>query len=376
MVRAVPPRVWRAANEGIGLNTLRVALEQHFVAVDGCVYTDIAFNYDYWRQYLEVFDSVEPIARIADVAAVPQGWVRADGPRVRFRAIRDYRGLWQFLRRLPGVFADCRKAVAEPGPVLLRMGNISQMCWLNLLFARRPYAYEVVGHAGEGALHVRNVQRWGLNRLLCRVLHGLCGIQTGGAACASYVGNYVRGLYPTRSRREWVFSSVNLDAAAFGQPRPAATFDVNRIRIVSIGRMEPEKGHRTLLEAVAVLRRRGRTGLTVELAGPGSQIEPLRQFASESGLSDVVTVAGAVPPGCGVRAVLDRADLFVLPSLTEGMPRALLEAMAWGVPAIGSAAGGIMELLGSSCLVAPGEATALADKIAAAGRFVIVGYEF
>lgn len=67
--------------------------------------------------------------------------------------------------------------------------------------------------------------------------------------------------------------------------------------------------------------------------------------------------------GDPVRQILDSSDLFVLPSRTEGLPRALIEAMARGLPCIGSAVGGIPELIDTSEMVPPGDPAALAAKI-------------
>jgi glycosyltransferase involved in cell wall biosynthesis len=72
---------------------------------------------------------------------------------------------------------------------------------------------------------------------------------------------------------------------------------------------------------------------------------------------------GELPAGEAVRAELDRADLFVLPSRTEGLPRAMLEAMARALPCLGSTVGGIPELLPPEDMVSPGDVTALARKI-------------
>lgn len=343
---------------------LAVAIEQHFVEVEGKVYTDIAFDYDYWREYLEVFDRVEPVARVGKADKVPDGWVRADGPGVRFHKVCDYLGFWSFLRHWPRVLRDCARALGQPGPVLLRMGNISLMCWLYLVLNGRPYAFEVVGHAGQGATMVKNVQIFKLGHLIGFIQHYLCRVQAAGAACASYVSQYVRSLYPARRGREWVFSSVKLPEDVFCVPREAKAFKHEPHRIVSVGRIEPEKGHHILIQAMAELGRKGESRVTLDIVGPGSQIEPLKQLCGELGLADRVRLLGRIPPGEPIRDLLDQADLFVLPSLTEGMPRALLEAMARGVPAIGSRAGGIVELLPSESLVEPGDPQALADKIA------------
>ena len=72
---------------------------------------------------------------------------------------------------------------------------------------------------------------------------------------------------------------------------------------------------------------------------------------------------GQLSAGEAVRALLDAADLFLLPSRTEGLPRAMIEAMARALPCIGSTVGGIPELLAPEDMVPPGDAGALARKI-------------
>jgi glycosyltransferase involved in cell wall biosynthesis len=80
-------------------------------------------------------------------------------------------------------------------------------------------------------------------------------------------------------------------------------------------------------------------------------------------LQQQICFAGQVPSGHAIRSYLDKADLFVLPSRTEGLPRALIEAMARALPCIGSAVGGIPELLIDDDLVTPGCVDDLAEKI-------------
>ncbi len=364
-IEGVSERARHGARQGF--TSLRVALEQHFVEVEGWIYTDIAFGYDYWREYLAVFESVHPIARVRVARDVPDGWIRADGPGVHFHRVYDYRGFWRFLGCFPRVIRDCRRALAGPGPVLLRTGNISLMCWLNLVLSRRPYAIEVVGHAGEGAATVPSIRRFGLGRVIAGVLHQTCRIQAWQAECASYVSEFVQRLYPTGNGREWVFSGVKLTDGSFGRPRQRADFGESPLRIISVGRIEREKGHHVAVEAVALLARRN-VPVRLSLVGPGSQIEPLRQLANHLGIADRVQLLGLVPPGDRLQALLRDNHLFVLPSLTEGMPRALLEAMATGLPAIGSSVGGVVEILDPDALVPPNYPQALADRIATLAR--------
>src|SRR6202042_2877537 len=82
------------------------------------------------------------------------------------------------------------------------------------------------------------------------------------------------------------------------------------------------------------------------------------------GIEAQVEFVGSVTAGEPVRHELDQADLFILPSRAEGVPRAMLEAMARGLPCIGSSIGGIPELLHKEDLVPADDPAALAKVIA------------
>jgi glycosyltransferase involved in cell wall biosynthesis len=80
-------------------------------------------------------------------------------------------------------------------------------------------------------------------------------------------------------------------------------------------------------------------------------------------MMECVSFLGQIPRGKPVIEQLDAADLFVLPSFTEGLPRSLIEAMARGLPCLASNVGGIPELLASEDLMPPGDVATLAAKI-------------
>jgi glycosyltransferase involved in cell wall biosynthesis len=110
-----------------------------------------------------------------------------------------------------------------------------------------------------------------------------------------------------------------------------------------------------------------RDGLDLELVllGDGKHRAELEARASGHGLGDRVRFRGSVPMGAPVRAELDRADLFVLPSRADTVPKAMLEAMARALPCIGSTVGGFAELVPAEDLVSPNDAGALAATIRA-----------
>ena len=117
-----------------------------------------------------------------------------------------------------------------------------------------------------------------------------------------------------------------------------------------------------LIDAVAACTREG-LDLRLTIVGDGKERPVLEARARALGLGPRVRFLGQLPAGEAVRAELDRADLFVLPSRQEGLPRAMVEAMARALPCIGSTVGGIPELLPPEDLVPPGDVGTLARKI-------------
>ena len=140
--------------------------------------------------------------------------------------------------------------------------------------------------------------------------------------------------------------------------------DGGELRLLSVGRLEREKGHTFLLDAVARLRDRG-AAVHLELVGDGTLMGSLRDQARVHGIEDRVTFAGAVGQDT-IRENYRRADAFCLPSLGEGIPVVLMEALATGLPAIASNTMGIPELIedGETGLLVPaGRPDELADAI-------------
>lgn len=115
------------------------------------------------------------------------------------------------------------------------------------------------------------------------------------------------------------------------------------LRAVCVGRLSAEKGHHGLLAALAQLRGLA-PDVRVTLIGDGPLRGELESRARELGLDDSVEFAGARPEAEVLRAVAG-ADLFVLPSLMEGLPVVLMEAMALGVPVLAPHVAGIPELV-------------------------------
>ena len=113
--------------------------------------------------------------------------------------------------------------------------------------------------------------------------------------------------------------------------------------IVSVGRLTAEKGHQYLIEALYLLNTKfNRQDFTATILGDGALRTQLAQLANRYHLSDQIQMPGFCDD---IFFMLSTAHLFVLPSLHESSPNALIEAMGVGLPCIASSVGGVLDLI-------------------------------
>ena len=145
--------------------------------------------------------------------------------------------------------------------------------------------------------------------------------------------------------------------------RRALGLDPGQPVVLSVGRLNVMKGHRYLVAAVPEIARRV-PDVAVVVIGAGHLEGALRAQADELGVGDRVHLPGHRPDA---RMLLDAADVFALPSRSEGMPLALLEAMDAGLPVVATRVIGSAEVVAegeTGLLVRPRDPAALAAAVA------------
>ncbi|MDB5936290.1 MAG: hypothetical protein JWQ01_3634 [Massilia sp.] len=148
-------------------------------------------------------------------------------------------------------------------------------------------------------------------------------------------------------------------------PRAIDRADEEPGRILFLGRVDAGKGVYELLAAVAALAP-GHPRLHLVIGGVG-ELDAVRERAAELGIEDRLTLAGWLDGAAKARE-LARAQVFCLPSHAEGLPMAMLEAMAAAKPVVSTTVGGIPEAIDDGVdglLIAPGDVPALTAALGA-----------
>jgi sugar transferase (PEP-CTERM/EpsH1 system associated) len=181
------------------------------------------------------------------------------------------------------------------------------------------------------------------------------------------------GVPPRRVTQ--IYNGVDTERFAPAAPAPSATAAAEAaallppafqgpglLRIGTVGRLQAVKDQASLLQAFAALLQREpalRERARLLVVGDGPLEQPLRQQAQALGIAALTWFSG---PSSKVPALLRAIDVFVLPSLNEGISNTILEALATGLPVLASDAGGNPELVTpdlSGALFAPGDVQAL-----------------
>lgn len=308
---------------------------------DGRVWCDNQFNFPYafWQRYLTTFDGVIVAARVATVKSAESHWREVTGAGVSVHALPFYIGPWMYLRSWLRIRQSIHSLVRNDCAYILRVpSTLADSLVVELKKRSLAYGVEVVGDPWEvfGPGVFKHFLRPFFRLWFTYQLKRVCA----GAAASSYVTERaLQARYPSPLAKVSIAaSSIELKEEAIAAAPRKYT---HATQLVFVGTLEQhQKGVDVLLDALVFL-----PDVRLTILGDGRVRSELEAQADRLGLLARVQFLGAVPAGEEVRRALDAADIFVLPSRGEGLPRAMIEAMARGLFCIGTQIGGTQELL-------------------------------
>ncbi len=301
-------------------------------------------------RYTEVFEQVNIMCRVHNVEdekTLPVGGQGVDV--IALPPVHGWRDLMRYGPEIVRAFFD----IPRDAVVLLRVPGIYPiLAWLILVLRRRPYGVEAMADAdaqftpGAYQKRFRSIYRVVWTRMM--------KLQCRHAAASSYVTrNALQSQFPPgRDRPSFSYTTLDLpEQSLVRRPRSLTSFQKQEIILINVAMMQKHlKGQDLIIRAVSRLLQSG-IRLKLWLVGDGDTRGEFEGLAADLGISENVKFLGRVQAGAEVFALLDQADIFVLPSRQEGLPRVVIEAMARSLPCFASALPGNYELLDQQFLV-------------------------
>lgn len=336
--------------------------ELHYLEYKNKFYDPRNYTNELYGDLLSVFDKVVLVARCKKSRTQPQ-CQQIDENKIEFFPVCDFSGYTGFIGAIKA-FWQCRKAVGLADRYWLRApGFMASM--LSFWLKRRGILYylDMVGNPAE----VTATKTQWLPRWIAKVFIELTRKRFRRLAAASkgvlaVTESTLQRLYPSLIQaNDFGASDVRLPDEIFKQPN--RNFNDEEFRIIIVGVLLKYKGHSYLLEALSKIQSQRKWSLLA--VGQGPELENLKRLTEELGIGECVCFYGRIDWGPKLFEKLDEAHLFVLSSLTEGIPRVVIEAMARGLPVIATAVGGVAEIIEPEFLVPIQNSDALAEKISA-----------
>lgn len=316
--------------------------DNFFYKHKGEVYSEGHFFALMWDRYLKHCSELLIIARqgnITESTKELKGFNISSRTGVKFILLSDTdsfsarflsqdikKSLYENLQKVDGVI--CR--------VPSFLGNLSA----NICEERGiPYALEVVGSAWDSY--------WNYGTLKARIYAPISHLQTrriiGKSRFCLYVTNdFLQKVYPANNAL-LILNASNIELVSYDIPERKHCNN----KIVTLGVIgqvhHKYKGIHFLIRALSELNKNGHL-FDLRILGPGDT-SFLASYAETNNVEKYVYFDGLRRSGKDVYSWLDDIDIYVQPSLQEGLPRTLIEAMSRGLPCIGTTAGGMYELL-------------------------------
>ncbi len=318
---------------------------------------------EFFERYTSVFEEIRVVCRVQDIEKVESDqYLRVDDEKIEVYPMPFARGTKEYLLHANSFLKKASEAIKGCDCGIFRIPSVlASFVYAKFKKTGKPYSIEVVVDPEQAYPGIARV-------LFMRSLKKMAMSANG----ASYVTRYVlQEKYPSyarvhgesRDHFETYYSSIDLYPDFIGQPKiysdEQKTFVISHTANKSASTV---KGQDVLIKALGHVVAKG-WNVNVVFIGDSEIKEQYYDLAKECGVRDRIRFTGMLAGKENLRKALIATDLFVLPTKAEGLPRAIIEAMAVGLPCISSPVDGVPELVKSEYLVEQSDDKALAEKI-------------
>lgn len=326
----------------------------------GGVYTTAAFPLEYIGQrlpYLTRFcfwvkllktDQVEGMFRLDNILEPSRTQVSFVGPFGQMPGPCNF-GLG-VLKSFPRLYSNVRNSDV----IWIRVPAVySSLAWI----FRGTDQLKITQQSGDAVESVGKI--YPKLRFLGRFLAYLDHRFAGQADIATFVSENLRAKYGAQATQTLVFHNSRIARDMLWE-RQAKQLH-NPMRLLFVGRVSEEKGLRYAIEALAQL-----SNVELRVVGEGRVVAKYKQLSCDLGVSERIMWVGRLRWGDPLFSIMRESDALVLPSLTEGLPQVVVEAICNSLPVIATNVGGIPEIIKNGCngiLVPPNSSPELVAAI-------------
>ncbi len=334
--------------------------EAVFQSSNGKYYSETApFGMGLWSRYLKVFDRITLIVRVVETDTPSQ--FEIDAEKVHVVPLPRYKGLVETIKSQRLVHGILKPQAKHGRAYILRVpGQIGSTFAAILHRQKIPFGIEVVGDPWDVMESIGGKLAFLLKRIGFYQLRKVARLSNS----ALYVTQQqLQKRYPAASGiPTFAASNVKVDKAFYANSFKKYSDTNPTFNLVAIGSLEQlYKAPDVVIAAISQLKKEG-CKVILHWLGGGKYQKEMETLAGRLDVSDCVCFYGNVSRDV-VEAMLQSSDLFIHVSRTEGLPRAIIEAMAKGLPVVGSNVGGIPELLSKEAIVSANDVNGLVDKI-------------
>lgn len=321
-----------------------------------------AMEISQWEPYLEVFDKIKIHVRIDESKVLDEGYI-LEHPRIEFAGIPFYSGIKEFTFKYFKIKSYIRDQISNP--------KTFYAMWLPSLIGRivqksvtKIGAPLMVSVIGDTEAVSKAILPTPINYLAAFYSKKRARAVVSKANAVIYVT--LRALQEKYPPHPAAITLARSDVKLPEVPvkREIGSFAIQAesrpMSIIAVGSQQQNyKGHDLLIEAASHLQRQN-IPITLTIVGQGSLHEQLISQARDLGLENIEFIK-SLGSTAKVAEKLRQHDVYIMPSRTEGMPKALLEALDAGVFSLGSRVGGIPEVLNEACTFEPDSSEAIAE---------------
>lgn len=308
----------------------------------------MTLTYDFFKtRYLEMFDEMVVTTRVKKLEfekGNTSGYKQTNGVGIEVKPVYNYKSINDAIIHRKEITKEIDNVVKQADKLIIRMPSVIGMfaCESAKKYDK-PYLIEMVACPWDGYMNHVNLS----GKIIAPFMTILTKKYVKNAPNVLYVTNeFLQKRYPTKGKQiacsDVVLNDFDDDIINKRIDLINRSID-NSITLCTVANVGLKyKGHKYVIKALSRLKKQGKKYKYI-LVGNGDN-SMLKELSKKYGVEDEVVFLGSKTHE-DVFKILDSIDIYIQPSLQEGLPRALIEAMSRGCPAIGSNAGGIPELL-------------------------------